>query len=83
MKPHKPDASKFGWVGSSCPGKAQMRKNVQKQFLPLDRERERRTQLFDFVYQRIAKIVLKNGPSSASFSFIFVFSNKHYNFHNK
>ena len=41
MKPHKPDASKFGWVGSSCPGKAQMRKNVQKQFLPLDRERER------------------------------------------
>ena len=38
MKPHKPDASKFGWVGSSCPGKAQMRKNVQKQFLPLDRE---------------------------------------------
>ena len=29
------------------------------------------------------KMVLKNGPSLASFSFIFVFSNKHYNFYNK
>ena len=27
--------------------------------------------------------VLKNGPSPASFKFIFVFSSKHYNFYNK
>ena len=26
---------------------------------------------------------LENGPSMASFSFIFVFSNKHHNFYNK
>ena len=28
-------------------------------------------------------IFLKNGPSLASFSFIFVFYNNHYNFYNK
>ena len=27
--------------------------------------------------------IFLNGPSPASFSFIFVFSNKHYNFYNK
>ena len=27
--------------------------------------------------------IIKNGPSTASFSFIFVLSNKHYNFYNK
>ena len=31
----------------------------------------------------IGNIFLKNGPSSASFSFIFVFSSKHYNSYNK
>ena len=29
------------------------------------------------------KCVWKNGPIPASFSFIFVFSNKHFNFYNK
>ena len=29
------------------------------------------------------KVFLKNGPSPASFSFIFVSSNKHYNFYHK
>ena len=34
------------------------------------------------VYKLVADVFLKNGPSSDSFPFIFVFSNKLYNFNN-
>ena len=34
-------------------------------------------------YKKVHCFFLKNEPSLASFSFIFVFSNKHYNFYNK
>ena len=37
----------------------------------------------EFLHCPILKITFLNGPFPASFSFIFVFSNKHYNFYKK